>query len=49
MIDDAPPLLALRGNPAAFAMPMVAVVGSRIAFALLRLADEKFLPFHDRL
>jgi DNA processing protein len=31
MIDDAPPLLALRGNPAAFAMPMVAVVGSRNA------------------
>ena len=31
MIDDAPPLLALRGNLAAFAMPMVAVVGSRNA------------------
>jgi DNA processing protein len=31
MIDDAPPLLALRGNPAAFAMPTVAVVGSRNA------------------
>ena len=31
MIDDAPPLLALRGNPAAFAMPIVAVVGSRNA------------------
>ncbi len=31
MIDDAPPLLALRGNLGAFAMPMVAVVGSRNA------------------
>jgi DNA processing protein len=31
MIDDAPPLLTLRGNLAAFAMPMVAIVGSRNA------------------
>jgi DNA processing protein len=31
MIDDAPPLITLRGNVAALAMPMVAVVGSRNA------------------
>ena len=31
MIDDAPPLITLRGNLAALAMPMVAVVGSRNA------------------
>jgi DNA processing protein len=31
MIDDAPPLLTLRGNIAAFAVPMVAIVGSRNA------------------
>lgn len=33
MIDDAPPLLAVRGNAAALAQPMVAVVGSRNASA----------------
>jgi DNA processing protein len=33
MIDDAPPLLALRGNRAALAMPAVAIVGSRNASA----------------
>jgi DNA processing protein len=27
MIDDAPPLVAIRGQAAAFALPMVAVVG----------------------
>jgi DNA processing protein len=32
-IDDAPPLLALRGNRAALAMPAVAIVGSRNASA----------------
>jgi len=32
-IDDAPPLLAVRGNPAALALPMVAIVGSRNASA----------------
>jgi DNA processing protein len=31
MIDDAPPLVAIRGQTAAFARPMVAVVGSRNA------------------
>ena len=33
MIDDAPPLLALRGNRAALARPAVAIVGSRNASA----------------
>ena len=32
-IDDAPPLLAVRGNEAALARPMVALVGSRNASA----------------
>jgi len=31
MIDDAPPLIAVRGNVKALALPMVAVVGSRNA------------------
>jgi DNA processing protein len=31
MIDDAPPVVATRGQAAAFALPMVAVVGSRNA------------------
>ena len=31
MIDDAPPLIALRGHVAALAKPMVAIVGSRNA------------------
>ena len=31
MIDDAPPLLTIRGNAAALARPMVAMVGSRNA------------------
>lgn len=31
MIDDAPPLIAIRGHAPALAMPMVAVVGSRNA------------------
>jgi DNA processing protein len=31
MIDDAPPLLTIRGNAAALARPMVATVGSRNA------------------
>jgi DNA processing protein len=33
MIDDAPPLLAVRGNTAALAQPMVAIVGARNASA----------------
>src|SRR5579863_814689 len=31
MIDDAPPLIAIRGHAPALALPMVAVVGSRNA------------------
>ena len=31
MIDDAPPVVAIRGQAAAFALPMVAIVGSRNA------------------
>jgi DNA processing protein len=31
MIDDAPPLIAVRGHLPALAMPAVAVVGSRNA------------------
>src|ERR1700737_4406988 len=33
MIDDAPPLVAVRGHVAALAIPAVAVVGSRNASA----------------
>ncbi len=33
MIDDAPPLVAVRGHAAALAMPLVAIVGSRNASA----------------
>ena len=33
MIDDAPPLIAVRGNAAVLAMPLVAIVGSRNASA----------------
>jgi DNA processing protein len=33
MIDDAPPLIAIRGHAAALAMPQVAIVGSRNASA----------------
>ncbi len=33
MIDDAPPLVAVRGNHAALSMPAVAIVGSRNASA----------------
>jgi DNA processing protein len=33
MIDDAPPLLAVRGEPAALARPLIAIVGSRNASA----------------
>jgi DNA processing protein len=41
MIDDAPPLLAARGNLAMLALPMVAVVGSRNASAAgLKFAER---------
>jgi DNA processing protein len=33
MIDDAPPLLSIRGHAAALSMPLVAIVGSRNASA----------------
>ena len=33
MIDDAPPLIAVRGDGAALALPAVAIVGSRNASA----------------
>ena len=40
-IDDAPPLLAVRGNRAALALPTVAVVGSRNASAAgLKLTER---------
>ena len=32
-IDDAPPLLSVRGNPAALSRPIIAMVGSRNASA----------------
>ena len=41
MIDDAPPLLAVRGRAAILEMPMVAIVGSRNASAAgMRFADR---------
>jgi DNA processing protein len=41
MIDDAPPLLAVRGNPAALKLPAVALVGARNASAAgLRFAER---------
>src|SRR5439155_8022513 len=41
MIDDAPPLLALRGNRDVLARPMVAVVGARNASAAgIKLAER---------
>jgi DNA processing protein len=41
MIDDAPPLLAVRGQRAALARPMVAVVGARNASAAgIKLAER---------
>jgi DNA processing protein len=41
MIDDAPPLLAVRGNIATLAFPMVAIVGARNASAAgVRFAER---------
>jgi DNA processing protein len=41
MIDDAPPLLAVRGNAAALAVPTVAIVGARNASAAgMRFAER---------
>jgi DNA processing protein len=41
MIDDAPPLLAVRGNMAALSPPMVAMVGARNASAAgMRVAER---------
>jgi DNA processing protein len=41
MIDDAPPLLAVRGNPAALRLPTVAIVGARNASAAgMRFAER---------
>jgi DNA processing protein len=41
MIDDAPPLLAIRGNSSALALPMVAIVGARNASAAgMRFAER---------
>jgi DNA processing protein len=41
MIDDAPPLLAVRGNTAALSLPMVAMVGARNASAAgMRVAER---------
>jgi DNA processing protein len=41
MIDDAPPLLAVRGNAAALSLPMVAIVGARNASAAgIRFAER---------
>jgi DNA processing protein len=41
MIDDPPPLLAIRGNSAALARPMVAVVGARNASAAgIKMAER---------
>jgi len=41
MIDDPPPLLAMRGNPAALGRPMVAIVGARNASAAgIRFAER---------
>jgi DNA processing protein len=41
MIDDAPPLVAIRGNASALALPMVAIVGARNASAAgMRFAER---------
>ena len=41
MIDDAPPLISVRGNPNVFARPQIAIVGSRNASAAgLKFAER---------
>jgi DNA processing protein len=41
MIDDAPPLISVRGNPDVFARPQIAIVGSRNASAAgLKFAER---------
>ena len=41
MIDDAPPLLAVRGDPVVLGRPMIAIVGARNASAAgLRIAER---------
>jgi DNA processing protein len=41
MIDDAPPLVSVRGNPDIFARPQIAIVGSRNASAAgVKFADR---------
>ena len=41
MIDDAPPLLAVRGNPSVFGLPALAMVGARNASAAgIRFAER---------
>jgi DNA processing protein len=52
MIDDAPPLLAVRGNAAVFGLPMVAIVGARNASAAgIRFAERlaRDLGVRDRV
>ena len=41
MIDDAPPLIGIRGNPDVFSRPQIAIVGSRNASAAgVKFADR---------
>ena len=41
MIDDAPPLLAVRGSPAVFSLPIISIVGARNASAAgIRFAER---------
>jgi DNA processing protein len=48
MIDDAPPLLAVRGNAAALARPIIAIVGSRNASAAgLKFAERLALELGE--
>jgi DNA processing protein len=42
MIDDAPPLIAIRGHPDVLSMPLIAIVGSRNASAAGVKITERF-------